>query len=326
VTYGLTRQEQQTNRREATTMSRRRLAPPAPVTGLVTAVVTALLLAGCGGQGGHGRAAGSTQKDGGRHTASARPPRDSSGWDRHPDTIAAVGDSITRAFNACNALADCPSASWSTGDGPQVDSLARRLPDRRHEGDDTWNLAQDGAVMAQLPEQMRRAARHRPQLVTVLIGANDACKPTADAMTPVDDFRTGFAEALRTLRAQAPHAEVYVASVPDLERLWEVGRGHEDAREVWGLGICQSMLARPRDTGPDATERRNRVRERVKEYNRALRQVCADDRRCRYDDGAVFGYRLTAADLSDWDWFHPSKRGQDALAELAYRHITGKDG
>jgi lysophospholipase L1-like esterase len=306
-------------------MSRRRLASPAPVTGLVTAVATTLLLAGCGGQGGHGKAAGSTQHDGGRHSASAR-PHPTSGWDPHPDTIAAVGDSLTRAFNACTALADCPSASWSTGDGPEVDSLARRLPDREHKGDDTWNLAQDGAVVAQLPEQMRRAARHKPQLVTVLIGANDACRPQVDAMTSVDDFRTRFADALRTLRADAPHAEVYVASVPDLKQLWEAGKGHKDAEQVWKLGICQTMLAHPEDTGPAAVARRDRVRERVKEYNQALQQVCAQDRRCRYDDGAVFGYRLTPADLNGWDWFHPSKQGQDALAELAYRHITGDGG
>ncbi len=308
-------------------MSRRRLTRPAPVTCLATMLVTALLSAGCGGQGAHGRAAGNTHKDGGHPSASAPAhPGSASGWDRHPDTIAAVGDSISRAFNACTALADCPSASWATGDGPKVDSLARRLPDQAQTADDTWNLAQDGAVVAQLPQQMRRAARHRPELVTVLIGANDACRSQVNAMTSVDDFRTGFAEALRTLRTDAPHAEVYVSSVPDLRRLWEAGRGHKDARQVWRLGICQSMLADPEDTGPDATARRAQVRERVKEYNDALRQVCTQDRRCRYDDGAVFDFRLSAADLSDWDWFHPSRQGQDRLADLAYRHITGAGG
>lgn len=303
-------------------MSRRRLTPPAPVTGLVAVLSTALLLAGCGGQGERGKAAADPHKDGGRHSASA-PAHPASGWDPHPDTIAAVGDSLTRAFNACRALTDCPSASWSTGEGHKVDSLARRLPDQDHQGEDTWNLAHDGAVVAQLPEQMRRAARHRPELVTVLIGANDACRPHVSAMTSVDDFRSRFAEALRTLRADAPHAEVYVASVPDLKRLWEAGKEHKDARQVWSLGICQSMLADPRDTGPQATERRHQVRERLTEYNDALRQVCDRDRRCRYDAGAVFDHRLTPADLSDWDWFHPSKQGQNGLADLAYRRITG---
>jgi GDSL-like lipase/acylhydrolase family protein len=302
-------------------MSRRRLMPQAAV----PVLAAVLLLAGCGGTGGHGNPPGSTQKDGGRRSAPAR-PHPPSGWDRHPDTIAAVGDSLTRAFNACTALADCLSESWATGDGKTVDSLARRLPDSRHKGKDTWNLAQDGATVTRLPEQMRQAARHRPQLVTVLIGANDACRPTVDAMTSVDDFRTRLAEALRTLRADAPHAEVYMASVPDLKRLWAVGKGHKDARQVWSLGICQSMLAEPKSTAPAAVRRRDQVRERVQQYNTVLRQVCAQDRRCRYDGGAVFGYRLTAADLSDWDWFHPSRRGQHALAELAYRRITGADG
>lgn len=314
-------------------MSRRHTAPPAPgarpARGLVTALAAltagVLALTGCSGQDGHQSTSGSTQQDGGRRSASAR-PHSGSGWDRHPDTIAAVGDSVTRAFDACTALADCPSASWATGDGQEVDSLAQRLPDEDTQGDGTWNLARDGAVVADLPDQMRRAARHRPELVTVLIGANDACRPTVSGMTSVDDFRTGFAEALRTLRADAPHTEVYVASIPDLKRLWEVGRGNPDAEQVWSLGICQSMLAHPEDTGQAAVERRDQVRQRVRDYNAALRQVCAKDRRCRYDDGAVFGYRFTAADLSDWDWFHPSRRGQDALAELAYRRITAAPG
>lgn len=303
-------------------MPRRPLAPPTSVKGLVTVLATSLLLAGCGGQAGHGKSTGNTQKDGGRQSASAH-PHGSGGWDRHPDTVAAVGDSITRAFNACNALADCPSVSWATGEAPKADSLAKRLPDDRRTGQDAWNLAHDGATVAMLPEQMRRAAQHRPQLVTVLIGANDACRPQVDAMTSVDDFRTRFAESLHALRADAPHAEVYVSSIPDLKQLWEAGKGHKEAEQVWSLGICRTMLADPGNTGAAAARRREKVREREQQYNAVLQQVCAKDRRCRYDDGAVFHHRLTPADLSDWDWFHPSRHGQGVLADLAYRHITG---
>ena len=46
--------------------------------------------------------------------------------------------------------------------------------------------------------------------------------------------------------------------------------------------------------------------------------------RCRYDGGALFEYRFTKAELSRWDWFHPSKQGQRKLAELAYRGITAR--
>ncbi|NED89508.1 SGNH/GDSL hydrolase family protein, partial [Streptomyces sp. SID11233] len=49
--------------------------------------------------------------------------RAATGWDRSPSSVAAVGDSITRGFDACSVLADCPAVSWSTGSEKDVDSL-----------------------------------------------------------------------------------------------------------------------------------------------------------------------------------------------------------
>ncbi|WP_247597757.1 SGNH/GDSL hydrolase family protein [Streptomyces sp. RKND-216] len=247
-------------------------------------------------------------------------PSASPAWDTDPDSLAAVGDSITRAFDACGPLTDCPKSSWATGTDPTVASLASRLLD--DPGRDSWNLAVSGATMADLPRQMAQAADRDPELVTVLVGANDACRPSVDAMTPVAGFRTDFEQALRTLREEAPGSQVYVASIPDLQRLWQVGRDEPDARRVWDYGICRSMLDAPRDTGEAATARRAQVSERVDAYNSVLREVCTEVRRCRWDGGEVHDYRFTANALSRWDWFHPSREGQSDLAELAYERIT----
>jgi lysophospholipase L1-like esterase len=241
-------------------------------------------------------------------------------WDTAPDSLAAVGDSLTTAFDACGPLAECPRASWATGTEPSVGSLARRLLERPSK--DSWNLAESGATMADLPQQMARAAARRPGLVTVLMGANDACRPSVGAMTPVPAFRSDFTEALRALWEEAPKAQVYVASVPDLKRLWEVGRQHPDARRAWEFGICPSMLRAPQATGDAAVARRARVADRVRAYNAVLRETCTADRRCRWDGGAVHDHRFTSEALSGWDWFHPSREGQSELAELAHRRIT----
>jgi lysophospholipase L1-like esterase len=180
--------------------------------------------------------------------------------------------------------------------------------------------------MSDLPQQMERASRKRPDLVTVLAGANDACRPTVEQMTPVEDFRADFRASLRTLRESRPKAHVYVSSVPNLKRLWSEGRGDPWGERVWSLGICQSMLRDPMSVTPAARERRQEVHERVMAYNSALKEECAKMLRCRYDGGAVFRYRFTKAELSRWDWFHPSKAGQRKLAELAYRGITARHG
>lgn len=263
-------------------------------------------------------------------TTGERPPRDTRPspsptrpWDRTPESIAAVGDSITQGFDACSLLADCARASWVTGSDTSVRSLATRLIDRAPQRR-SWNFAVSGSVMAGLPEQMERAARKRPDLVTVLTGANDACRPSVGQMTPVESFRADFRAALRTLREAQPKTHVYVSSVPDLKRLWSQGRDEEWARRVWRLGICQSMLRDPLSSSAAAEARRQQVHERVRAYNTVLEEECRRHPRCRYDGGAVFRYRFTGNELSRWDWFHPSKAGQRKLAEIAYRRITAR--
>ncbi len=246
-------------------------------------------------------------------------------WNTAPASIAAAGDSITRGFDACSVLADCPEVSWATGSDPGVNSLAARLLGPTEVAARSWNHAVTGSRMADLAGQLASAAEHRPDLVTVMVGSNDACRPSASSMTPVAEFRAGFEKALAGLRAASPASEVYVSSVPDLQRLWQQGKDSPMGRQVWKLGICQSMLADPLSSAEAATARREQVRARVVEYNEVLRDVCAKDALCRYDGGAVFQYPFAADQLSHWDWFHPGKGGQARLAELAHRQVTAAE-
>jgi lysophospholipase L1-like esterase len=245
-------------------------------------------------------------------------------WDISPSSVAAVGDSITTGFDACAVLSDCKEVSWATGSSPRVDSLAVRLLGRAGAARHSWNHAVSGARMADLPAQIARAVRHRPELVTVLVGANDACRSTPAAMTSVEAFRADFEEAMRTVREALPKTQVYVASVPNLKRLWAQGRTSVLGRQVWKLGICPSMLGDAQALDSAATERRNTVQRRVEEYNEVLAEVCAEDKRCRTDDGAVHDYRFGTSQLSHWDWFHPSVNGQARLAEIAHRSVTAR--
>jgi lysophospholipase L1-like esterase len=285
----------------------------------VVAALTAAVLgvAGCDAVGG--------DSPGASGTGSARPsPKPTPAWDTSPESIAAVGDSITRGFDACTILSDCPEVSWATGSSAEVDSLAVRLLGPKAAGR-SWNYAVTGARMADLTGQVTRAAARRPELVTVMAGANDACRTTTDAMTPVADFRAQFEDAMRTLRTALPKAQVFVASIPDLKRLWSEGRANPLGKQVWKLGICPSMLADADAVDPAATLRRNTVRDRVDDYNEVLRDVCAKDRKCRTDGGAVHAFRFGTDQLSQWDWFHPSVNGQARLAEIAYRAVTAKN-
>ncbi|MGG8406484.1 SGNH/GDSL hydrolase family protein, partial [Streptomyces sp. 12297] len=89
-----------------------------PLTALGTAAALAAVLVGAvtGCSAGSGEGPG-TRAD----VAGARPPAKAAPvWNRQPSSIAAVGDSITRGFDACSVLADCPEASWATGNDPAV--------------------------------------------------------------------------------------------------------------------------------------------------------------------------------------------------------------
>ncbi|MFI8187701.1 SGNH/GDSL hydrolase family protein [Streptomyces sp. NPDC085946] len=285
----------------------------------VLAVLTAAVLgtAGCDAVGGDSSAPPGAG-------AGKGSPKPVPVWDTTPTSVAAVGDSITTGFDACAVLVDCPSVSWATGSSERVDSLAVRLLGKAGAAERSWNHAVRGARMADLPGQMARAVRHRPQLVTVLVGANDACRDTTAQMTPVADFRADFEEAMRTLREALPKTQVFVASVPNLKRLWSEGRTNPLGKQVWKLGICPSMLGDADAMDAAATLRRDTVQKRVEDYNTVLREVCAGDDRCRSDGGAVYDYRFGTGQLSRWDWFHPSVDGQARLAEIAYRAVTAK--
>ena len=235
-----------------------------------------------------------------------------------PRVMAALGDSITRGFAACDRGGDCVEMSWATGTTPDLDSHWQRLDVDRGAH---HNLAVRGARVAGLTAQVQAAVRVRPDYVTVLIGANDACAPDEAAMTPVAEFTGSFEAALGLLVRELPDVRVLVVSVPDLARLWEVGKGRRDVREVWeSYGVCQSMLARPTDSSAGARARRHRVRERVRAYNIAMAATCARyAAQCRHDGSAVFDYRFDLADVSPLDYWHPSKRGQATLARASWQ-------
>lgn len=238
-----------------------------------------------------------------------------------PNSMSSLGDSITRGFNACGWYVDCTSRSFSTGDNSSVNAHYLRIRavnpainGRNH------NDSQTGADSADLAGQANAAVSRGVQYVTVLIGANDACTGSESSMTPVTTFRANIDAGLNRLRSGLPGAQVFVISVPDIQRLWSVGRGSGSARTAWSVfGICQSMLANPTSNAQADVDRRNRVRQRVVDYNTQLAQACAAyGANCRFDNNAVFNYPFALNQLSSWDYFHPNATGQQVLANVSY--------
>jgi lysophospholipase L1-like esterase len=238
-----------------------------------------------------------------------------------PNSMASTGDSITRGFNACGWFVDCTNESWSTGGDSAVNShYLRILAKNSAISGHNLNDAKSGAKMVDLNGQAQTAVSQAVQYVTILMGANDACTSTESTMTDVTTFRSQLDAALNTLKAGLPNAAVFIASVPDVYRLWYIGHTSSSAVNAWNsFKVCQSMLANPTSTAQADVDRRARVRQRVIDFNGQLADACSVyGANCKFDGNAVFNYQFVLSQVSTWDYFHPNKSGQAVLASVTY--------
>lgn len=223
-----------------------------------------------------------------------------------PDSIAVLGDSISRAVNVKgDQFGEFPPHSWATGTD-RTDNVESHFERLRGLGADVvpFNDARSGARANDLERQAQEAVKQRAQHVVVLIGANDVC-----AGTPVEQFR---AEVVRGFAAlEDLGATVLVLSIPDVTELWRLYAENDTARVVWrAYDVCPLLL--------DESADRAAARERILEMNEVLREE-AEARGWSHDDGAVFSEGLLADHVSTVDFFHPSLSGQARLAEIAWR-------
>jgi lysophospholipase L1-like esterase len=236
-------------------------------------------------------------------------------------SVAALGDSLSRGFDACSHFGDCTQVSWVTGTNATVNSLASRFAAAQDgKRPRVHNDALSGATVADLDRQVSLAIAQRPDVVTLLLGANDVCRPSLDAMTSTADYAAAIDGGLGRLAAALPDATILVASVPDVPNLLPVAGGNETARFLWrATGGCQTVLTDPQSHAVPDLARREAVRERIAAYNLALQAACATFDHCVYDGGALHAYQPTIAQLSALDYFHPSIAGLRELAATEWR-------
>jgi lysophospholipase L1-like esterase len=233
----------------------------------------------------------------------------------------ALGDSITRGFDTCGFFFDCTTRSWSTGTYSTVRSHYLRILARNPAiNGRNYNDAKTGAKMADLAGQAQAAVSRNVDYVTLLMGANDACTSTVAGMTATTTFQSQLKQALDTLTGNNTNARrVFISSIPDAYRLWQVGHTSSSAVATWNAyKICQSMLVNPISTSPADETRRQQVRNQILFYNKLLADACTQYAHCKFDGNAVFSYQFVVSQISTWDYFHPNTAGQTTLASVTY--------
>lgn len=236
---------------------------------------------------------------------------------RAPNSIASLGDSITRANDVCCWYGDHPAQSWSTGDFP-YDGIASHY-ERLAAAHPTiighaYNDAVSGARARDLASQVAKAVAQKAQYVTILIGANDLCTSSVSTMTSTGDFGSLVSAALADLHQQLPKTHIFVSSIPNLYQLWSILHTNPLAQFVWSTAhICQSMLA-----SANTEDQRQQVVARELEFNEILAGACGQYANCRWDGNTTYNYAFSTGQVSTLDFFHPSLSGQAALAQVTW--------
>lgn len=223
-------------------------------------------------------------------------------------SVAALGDSISLGFSTTGTLAPAPANSWITGTNPAVQSILTRAHRLHLAVGQAVNAAVAGSTMAQLAAQVPRIPVSA-RLVTVEIGTLDACAaPNVVAST----FGSDFDGALTAIETRAPHAQIAVVSIFDLAAMWRAVQADRAARAFRSL--CLTV-----------TSHAGAVDRAVRSLNTELATVCARHQACRTDGGAAYRLHWTRADISSFDYFHPSVAGQRKIAAALWSTRAIKD-
>ena len=180
------------------------------------------------------------------------------------------------------ALGDSFTAGHEPGQPRWPDELAKQL------GGHYVNLAAVGATSEQVElEQLERALELRPDVVTLVCGANDvlfSTRPDPDA------YAARLTRMFARLRREVPNVAVVTATYPDITRFLDL---------------------RPRT--------RTRVEEGMRRFNDACRGVAE-----RHGVALLDGFRDPAAsDRNTYadDGFHPSAEGHRRAAAAFLRAL-----
>ena len=247
-----------------------------------------------------------------------------------PNSIGALGDSITQAANLdIFHFGSNPTFSWATGTDPSVQSLYTRILARNPNiSGKNFNYSVNGAKMTNLQSQAvnLNGTPGGIELVTIEMGGNDVCTSSEATMTAVATYRMQFQTAMDTLTIGFPNRRILVLSVPDVYQLWAILHSDPDALTAWNnFNICQSLLANSQSMAQADVDRRARVRQRNMDFNTQLSEICALYPQCQFDKNAIFNAGFVPADVSTFDYFHPSIQGQTNLASGAWL-VADMDG
>jgi lysophospholipase L1-like esterase len=257
-----------------------------------------------------------------------------------PQRFGAIGDSLTAAFGAGGANIDSVRYSFATGGDLRAERLGYSHLSRlqgMNNAIDGVNVARSGEKLASIIESTTDgngdplpscSVAPAPctdnqivllpanvEYVTVTVGSSDVCQGANP--TGLGSFRRNVPQLFSQLRSRLGVAHIVVLPVPDWFTIWNKFKGDATVSSRWASsGVC------PRLFGAGATpDDRSQVDEFTRAYNEILANQCSlvntSRFKCSYAK-QVFNINWKKDDLSTYDGFHPSAKGQAKISRAAW--------
>lgn len=273
-----------------------------------------------------------------------------------------IGDSIGEG-EAANGIIGDPNHEtvWSTGYDADdtVNSFNERFEstnsvyyyENNVSRDSVFNHAVSGSTMADFANQANGilTALHTADppyeagMISILLGNNDVCASSLNAMTDPVLFEIQYRAGLAILAGSpaTSSAYIHVSSIPAIYWLWNTKQNNSWCRVfAWPFVPCENLLDNPADDCANAESRidpdtiydsgteqdgpncirRKMFHAKIRDiYNPILRDVLQEYK----DNGLlpnayfidVFGVQFTDSHVNNGDCFHPSEAGHALLSK-----------
>ena len=232
-----------------------------------------------------------------------------------PYVMVSLGDSITSAFNTrLPGNFGNRRYSWSTGKSSGVFSHYQRVRMTTHREVKTLNHAKPGAESPELLEQYERIANTRVDYMTLLIGANDLCAWSDDHTKEIKAFNDTISSVVERSIKNNPNIKIVIPAVPDMPHLYRLGRNR--CQFKWDLfSACPRLLG-----SASNKKRRERFAEQLIDLNATLNSFEHKHPRNVKFIKEVYRTKFSKELISVIDCFHPSIKGQAALAKITWEN------
>jgi lysophospholipase L1-like esterase len=251
-----------------------------------------------------------------------------------PALLGAIGDSYSQAWSVSPANhGDHPEFSWVVGTSPN-DGVLSLLERFRALGasPQVVDAATSGVQMKDAVRQAnkvvsaaRRLKAGQTAYVTFELGTNDLCA-SPEPLTAPATFQAQLQDALAVLRTGLPRgSRILMLAVPDMPHLHDITQADPAANALLTRTSIQSgcppYLGNSNYMPFDTADRF------LRQYDAALQSACAGIENgdggtgrlhCTYNPDLLAESDFVIGDMSTYDYFHPSLRGQAKMAANAW--------